>query len=585
MINLADLQLWQPPWKTNGSASLIRVSSSALKNVAGSCAVEKVAKAYVGRYTEARDWSQRKDPRAVFLLGAARTVLAAQRTPANLADVIAAELGADATEPSLLAAKTMVQNALNATEDFAAEDLAVDQVMQPTADFVCVATTDNQRLELTSWGVFYQSVDKTIRELRLFCYRDAQTARDKNQLIAAVNILLNGAITDGPIARWTDPHQTLPTNPPLKVRVRQIGCLDSSAATLFDGDASSAAAFVGGISTIVQDFLLAPEFQPGNNCVECRFRISCTAIVKIPGFLGLPTAGKISKSLSRSMLSSYQRCNYQYFLTYILKLPKKAFESNAAIDRGNAVHEWIMKAHQRQQACTAADLPAGQLGEVAESLGWPITYLDQARNWINNHFAVCPYQHSETKLESEQSKTVWDSDADVVITTRADEFGTRAGVPIWRELKTTAVIQELTANEYLLLYPQVAFAICIQEEVGGFVELELLTPELGKLISFDVTDASIVLAARRSIAINFDQLHHDESFAANPGTACLSCPVSAWCDQRVTNPQITREKIAEGLEVDLITGEVITTQPVAIDALVRALALVEAVDAGDDLPF
>jgi hypothetical protein len=237
MINLADLQLWQPPWKTNGSASLIRVSSSALKNVTGSCAVEKVAKAYVGLYTEARDWSQRKDPRAVFLLGAARTVLAAQRTPANLAEVIAAELGADATEPSLLAAKTMVQNALNATEDFAAEDLAVDQVMQPTADFVCVATTDNQRLELTSWGVFYQSVDKTIRELRLFCYRDAQTARDKNQLIAAVNILLNGAITDGPIARWTDPHQTLPTNPPLRVRVRQIGCLDSSAATLFDGDA------------------------------------------------------------------------------------------------------------------------------------------------------------------------------------------------------------------------------------------------------------------------------------------------------------------------------------------------------------
>jgi len=172
-----------------------------------------------------------------------------------------------------------------------------------------------------------------------------------------------------------------------------------------------------------------------------------------------------------------------------------------------------------------------------------------------------------------------------VITTRADELGTRAGVPIWRELKTTAVIQELTADEYLLLYPQVAFAICIQEEVGGFVELELLTPELGKLISFDVTDASIVLAARRSIAINFDQLHHDESFAANPGTACLSCPVSAWCDQRVTNPQVTREKLADGLEVDLITGEVITTQPVAIDALARALALVEAVDAGDDLPF
>ncbi len=585
MINLADLQLWQPPWKTNGSAALIRVSSTALKNVSGSCAAEKVAKAYVGLYTEARDWSQRKDPRAVFLLGAARTVLSAQRTPANLTEVIAAELGVDATQPSLLAAKTMVQNALNATEDFAAEDLAVDLVMQPTADFVCVATTDNQRLELTSWGVFYQSADKSVRELRLFCYRDAQTTRDKNQLVAAVNILLNGAITDGPIARWTDPHQTLPTNPPLRVRVRQIGCLDSSAATLFDGDASSAAAFVGGISTLVQDFLLAPEFQPGNSCVECRFRIGCTAITKVPGFLGLPTAGKISKSLSRSMLSAYQRCNYQYFLTYVLKLPKKAFESNGAIERGNAVHEWIMKAHQRQQACTAADLPDEQLGVIGASLGWPISYLDQARSWIKSHFAVCPFQHSDTKLVSEQSRTVWDSDADVVITTRADELGTRAGMPIWRELKTTSVIQELTANDYLMLYPQVAFAICIQEEVGGSVELELLTPELGKLFSFDVTDPAIVLTARRSIAMNFDQLHHDESFKANPGTACLSCAVSTWCDQRVINSETTHEKLADGLEVDLVTGEIITSQPVAIDALARALALVDTVDVVDDLPF
>jgi hypothetical protein len=584
MINLAEIPAWQPPWRTSGNTSLLRVSSTALKQVAGSCAVEKVAKAHVGLYTEARDWSVRKDPRAVFLLGAARTVLAAARTPSDIDQVIRTELGDAATEPSFLAAKTMVRNALNATEDFAAEDLAVNLVMHPTADYVCIATTDNQRLELTSWGVYYQSDDKSVRELRIFCYRDAGTARDKNQLIAAVNILLNGALTDGPLARWTDPHQTLPTNPPSRVRVRQIGCLDSSAATLFDGDAASAAAFVGGISMLVQDFLTEPQFNPGNNCVECRFRISCPELKRAPGFLGLPTAGKISKSLSRAMLSSYQRCNYQYFLTYVLKLPKKAFESNAAITRGNAVHEWIMKAHERNQACTTADLPADRLGEIATSLGWTQDYLNQARSWISSHIGVCPYQHSATILESEQSRTLWDSDADVVITTRADELGSRAGAPLWRELKTTSAIQDVTNWDYLTLYPQVAFAICIQAEFGGVVELELLTPEVGKIVAFDVTDPKTLLAARRAIAMNFDQLHHDEEFLANPGMACGSCPVSAWCDKRVADTP-TREVLADGLEVDLITGEIINTQSVPVDALARALALVDAVDQGDDLPF
>lgn len=584
MINLADLPAWQPPWRTTGSAALIRISSSALKQIPGSCHMEKVAKAHVGVYAEARDWATRKDPRSVFLLAAVRSVLALAKTPADLDSVIKAGLGDSATEPSLQAAKAMVRNALNAVEDFAAEDAANELEFQPTADFVCVAYDESQRIELTSWGVYYQSVDKNIRELRMFCYRDAEQARDRNQLIAAVNILLNGALTDGPPSRWTEPYQTLATNPPQRVRVRQIGCLDGSAAMLFDGDAASAAAFVGGVSTVVQDFLTDPTFTPGNNCVECRYRISCPEIKKLPGFLGLPTSGKISKSLSRPMLSSYQRCNYQYFLTYVLKLPKKQFESNAAIDRGNAVHEWIMKAHERQIPCSAADLPDNELGQIATSLGWTKDYLAQARNWLNSHISVCPFQHPNTKLVSEQSKTIWDCDADVVITTRADELGSRESKSLWREIKTTTILAEVAESDYLMLYPQVAFAIGIQSELGGLVELELLTPERGQVIAFDASDPRTVLTARRAMAMSFDQLHHDETFTASPGTACVSCPVSAWCDQRNQNAK-SREVIADGLEVDLTTGEIISTQPVAVDALSRALALVEQVDSVDDLPF
>ncbi|CAB4574996.1 MAG: hypothetical protein F2563_02670 [Actinobacteria bacterium] len=585
MINLSELPIWESPWRSTGSDALLRISSSALKTLPGSCQMEKVAKAHVGKYQEARDWATRKDPRAVFLLGAVRAVLAMTRTPTDLVQIITTELGENATEPSLAAAKMMVRNALNAVDDFAADDLAEGLLMTPTTDFVCISSDQNRRLELTSWGVYYQSSDKSVRELRMFCYRDADLARDRNQLITAVNILLNGASTDGPLARWTEPYQTLPTNPPQRVRIRQIGCLDSSAATLFDGDAASAAAFVGGMPAIVQDFLTNPEFTPGNNCVECKFRISCPEITKVPGFLGLPTAGKISKSLSRAMLSSYQRCNYQYFLTYVLKLPKKTFESNAAIVRGNAVHEWIMAAHERQIACSSSDLPAAGLGAIATKLGWTQEYLAQARNWINSHIQVCPFQHAATHLLSEQTRTVWDCDADVVITTRADELGTRAGKSLWREIKTTSTMSEMTKNEYLLLYPQVAFAIGIQAAAGGgLVELEILTPETGQIVAFDAADPAIQLAATTALAINFDQLHHDEEFSASPGMACISCPVSAWCDQRASAPA-TKEVLVDGLEVDLVTGEIISSAPVAVDALAKALALVEPVDQTDDLPF
>jgi hypothetical protein len=300
--------------------------------------------------------------------------------------------------------------------------------------------------------------------------------------------------------------------------------------------------------------------------------------------LGLPTSGKISKSIARHKLNSYQRCNYQYFLSHVLNLPKTPFESNQAVIRGQATHEWIMKAHERQIACSEIDLPADGLGPIAESLGWTADYLENSRGWIHSHLAVCPFLQSNTKLQNEQSHTVWDSDADIVITTRADELGTRDSKPLWREIKTTSSLQQLSDFDYLLLYPQVAFAIAIQSEKGGLVELEILTPESGKVLIFDAADPRIVLSARKAMAMTFDALHHDEEYLASPGMACISCPVSAWCDKRVETTS-TREVLADGLEVDITTGEIINAQPVSIDTLSRALALVEHIDSSDDVPF
>jgi hypothetical protein len=584
MLNPADLPQWNPDWKTSGHANLIRISSTALKSNDQACQVEKVAKAHVGLYVEARDYAVRKDPRAVFLLGPIKEFLSLKREPADRIGLIEKSLGPNAQPPSVKAVSVMLENAIKATEDLTAQDLELDLVLEPTSDFVVANTSDEKRLELTSWGVFYESPDKSVRELRLLCYRDAQNVRDRAQLIAAVNVLLNGCPVDGPLGRWTDAYVTLPATPPNRIRVRQIGCLDSSAATLFDSDASSAAAFVGGVPSMINEFLSNPNYSPGSSCVECRCRISCPACTKSPGFLGLPTTGHVSKSLSVGALFAYRRCAYQYYLTSVLKLPVQIKETAGALLRGKLIHDWLASAHERNQACSLDDLPPGELGSIAEQLGWTSDQLATARTWLMSHISICPLSVPETKLQSEQTRIAWDSDADVMITTRADALGFRASQPLWRETKSTGNLEELMANEYLVLYPQIAFAICLQESVGGSVELELLTPESGRVVKFDATDPKVVLEARKAIATSFDSLHHDQSFKSNPGAACTDCPVSQWCDQKVTtNP--TEMVLEDGSRVNIATGEIIAIENISVDTLSKALALLEPTENIDDLPF
>jgi hypothetical protein len=116
------------------------------------------------------------------------------------------------------------------------------------------------------------------------------------------------------------------------------------------------------------------------------------------------------------------------------------------------------------------------------------------------------------------------------------------------------------------------------------VELELLAPESGRVVKFDATDPKVVLEARKAIATSFDSLHHDQSFKSNPGAACTDCPVSQWCDQKVTTN--TAEMVLEdGSRVNIATGEIIAIENISVDTLSKALALLEPTENIDDLPF
>ena len=109
-------------------------------------------------------------------------------------------------------------------------------------------------------------------------------------------------------------------------------------------------------------------------------------------------------------------------------------------------------------------------------------------------------------------------------------------------------------------------------------------PQQEKSIIRSLLDPKVVLEARKAIATSFDSLHHDQSFQSNPGAACTDCPVSQWCDQKVTtNP--TEMVLEDGSRVNIATGEIIAIENISIDTLSKALALLEPTENIDDLPF
>jgi hypothetical protein len=180
----------------------------------------------------------------------------------------------------------------------------------------------------------------------------------------------------------------------------------------------------------------------------------------------------------------------------------------------------------------------------------------------------------------------WDTDADVVISTRADLVITDGDIAVIRETKTVHDTDDSLSDEQLLYrYPQVALAVILMAsgldpltgEWGstaqpGRVELEFLAPDGATVRTFDANDPETVLLARMHVAEATDRLLYTEP-TPNPGRWCDFCPVSTWCDA-------PRDQTA--WEGDTASPD--TTTPGSRTAL---LALAETAGLGDedDLPF
>jgi hypothetical protein len=89
------------------------------------------------------------------------------------------------------------------------------------------------------------------------------------------------------------------------------------------------------------------------------------------------------------------------------------------------------------------------------------------------------------------------------------------------------------------------------------VELELLSPEASRCISYDCSNERTVMAARRTIAATAHNWHRDDEFRATPGTHCAGCEVSRWCPSAFGTPVTNGVVTVDGVGVDTRTGEVV----------------------------
>jgi hypothetical protein len=181
---------------------------------------------------------------------------------------------------------------------------------------------------------------------------------------------------------------------------------------------------------------------------------------------------------------------------------------------------------------------------VAELLGWDEATYAALRPYLLQHISACPL-HREDVVAAypEQSLTAWDTDVDVVMSTRTDLVVETADGYLVRETKSVGAHHEMpqTAAEVFERYPQVAVALCLLADgldpVTGAVshnvrparvEVEILRPDGHELRGFDTSDSEAVLIARATIAEAVDTILY---LPAEPhvGRHCSWCPVSRWC--------------------------------------------------------
>ena len=571
-MSQVEIPPWTPPWRVVVRDRLIRVSAAHVRGEERwECPTQIAVKARPTLQVD-RDPSVRPTypPFHSFALGLARdaayAVMSSGTDPEVALDQVCATSNGDVADAARTVAREALQGYLIAVARL--RDTGALPAETVVREFFAVDEID-VRVEWSAWGLMHVSRDGADREFHVLTWEQAGARRRDPAYLAVYARVAADALMKQEGSLWRErwPAATSQPGPAQRVRVREIGMLDASDALLLDVTADEARSrFPEHVSERVH-VLGGGAFNPGSRCASCAVRYECPGVARMPGVLGVAGPALWTRALSPGDLTTARTCTWQVHLERELSLPRARRETTEAMVRGTHLHAWLEHAHARLVACTSDDLPLPSegLGEVAELLGWDETTYSALRPYLLQHISACPL-HREDVVAAypEQSLTAWDTDVDVVMSTRTDLVVETADGYLVRETKSVGAHHEMpqTAAEVFERYPQVAVALCLLADgldpVTGSVstavrparvEVEILRPDGHEVRGFDTSDAEAVLIARATIAEAVDTILY---LPAEPhvGRHCSWCPVSRWCVAYSGNVSAPADEAEPGAEGD-----------------------------------
>ena len=494
---------------------------------------------------------------------------------------------------------------LTAWEKARVEDMAHNVDFTDLEVIQAFDDSEDSHTEWFAWGIYLTSHDGKVREFRALKFsRAGLTTLNPVRAGVIARILADGVPHSEP--SWSSPRDPIykVLAPAQDVRIREIGCLDASQAIVLTTSVEDARQmFTKSLPTIIERVKGGTQ-KSGPNCRSCRANTMCETLPNRPGLLGITAFAPWPKAYSPSKFHTYRRCPRQYFLQDELGLRTKPETQNSAQQRGLLVHAWLEQAHKRSKACEKTELPTPTtLGVIATELSWNQDEATVALPFLAQHQLTCPI-NSDSQVATEIAVEALDTDADISVSTRPDLIYKNGEDLVWREMKTVSSIKDLENDIYFNIYPQLPLAIRLMVEnalpkevlakLGQYrnkrVELELISSDECKIITWDCDDEKVKLAAWSQLAEQVDTWASDTLFAPSANPPCNWCKVSQWCE--FANAEQVKADIG-GLQVDLKTGEIIENSSIPLlsndDRVAKALglsaSLAEVSENDEDIPF
>ncbi|WP_171053109.1 PD-(D/E)XK nuclease family protein [Streptomyces marianii] len=469
------------------------------------------------------DWVRRRDDAQTFVLGIVRDV------SLRLHDVLRSSdweslnraVQIELSQYQLHAGDRnyivrAIENYLNCHETSESE---LGTLRLRVCDPMVVPDTSFPSNQLTVWAPVYDS-ESGVREVRKLRFGQARPAAKDTE---------TWAITAAHIAGLFRPRGNLE-----RIRVVEVGLIDGSMETLFDGSPSMAESlYAAKVFPIARKIATSNKPTPGNSCGGCKIAGCCTSLEKLDGFLGQSRKGLATRSVSARDLEVYEKCPAQCYLISN-NLPP---ESNAppSSRRGRVIHEWLAKAHMSSYGCDPSDLDAIDSNfppDLDEG-----DYLD-SREYVTQHAVICPLREGARVIGSEVSVYGYDAQADVVVVSKPDLLYVDSDDTfVIRETKTTTLSLPGNTQEAFDRFFAVPWLLNLigsgyrgpYKSDKARLELEVLTSEDSRVFSWDLGDARLLRMAKAEVRLRAKKWHRDTTWNSAPGEHCRRCPVRGWC--------------------------------------------------------